>query len=64
MVGTDALEYTVCDSCWSYEEPHILTANGGVCETCRLEPPTGEACPDCKADAGVPCHIDCSSRWT
>jgi hypothetical protein len=24
--------------------------------TGALEPPTGEACPDCKADAGVPCE--------
>jgi hypothetical protein len=28
------------------------------------EPPTDEACPDCKAESGEPCHIACSSRWT
>ena len=63
-VGTDAPEYTVCDTCWSYEEPHILGVNDGVCETCRLEPPTDEACPDCKAEVGEPCTWACSSRWT
>lgn len=23
----------------------------------------GGPCPDCQADAGVPCHVSCSSFW-
>lgn len=32
--------------------------------TDALEPPTHEACPDCKAEIGEPCTWACSSRWT
>lgn len=28
------------------------------------DPPTHEACPDCKAGPGHPCHPACSSYWT
>lgn len=31
--------------------------------TDALEPPTDEACPDCRAEVGVPCAWACSSNW-
>ena len=32
--------------------------------TDALEPPTDEACPDCRAEVGESCTWACSSRWT
>ena len=62
-MGTDALDdmayVMACVECGEGRAwPDFL------CETCRLEPPTHEACPDCRAEVGVPCTWDCSSRWT
>lgn len=61
-MGTDALE--VCPPCRDGEHAgDELTL--GVCDCCglSLEPPTDEACPDCRAEVGEPCTWACSSRW-
>ena len=65
----DAFTYELCEECGMDLDAHvILPVNGHPFLQClrepELEPPTGEACPDYKADAGVPCTWACSSRWT
>ena len=41
-------------------DPYI--ACDGVSES--LTDAVDEACPDCRAEVGVPCTWACSSRWT
>ena len=65
----DAFTYELCEECGMDLDAHvILPVNGHPWVRClrepELEPPTDEPCPDCRAEVGVPCTWDCSSRWT
>lgn len=65
----EGFAYEYCEECGLDLDAHVIVpVNGHPFAQClrepELEPPTDEACPDCRAEVGESCHIDCSSRWT
>lgn len=69
MQIVDAFTYEYCEECGMDLDGHVIIPVIGhpflrCLRELDLEPPTGEACPDCRAEAGVPCTWACSSRWT